>query len=525
VKHRKTKERIAAIFLMMFIGCFFTACMQAESGVIAKQGDKVTAPPESVVEKYDLDAFYKKYLDANGIAITSSEKVADEALYEVRYLISKALAHRPDIWQSMAEGGTRIIIISAEEEVSQIPEYYIEDEEKAAYQNRRVRGYGTPALTSCGEENLLNYSGDRYTGENIFLHEFAHCIDSHLNGIDSSFRKKLNALYEDARKRGLWENTYAASNAAEYWAEGVQDWWDCNKEGRGGEVDGIHNHVNTREELQEYDPNLAALIEETLGKDQWRYSRYIDRNKEYVKEHKSKYEAEAVAGSDKKNPASDYLQRLSAKTRQLESYQCKIDYLFEQPLFESKSLRKGKLYYQEQKDKSLLRINFETLKEDDGAPRDYKDEYIFDGRWLTHIDYQTEQVKRYEQAEEGEQIDAFELVRQSFPIIGFTKVEELEQDFEIKFIEQKSTKAGDFVQLNLKPKPESQYAEDYVSIDFWIDIQIDLPSKIAAVNTEKDIYTIEFVKAVINKAIDKKVFEYKIPEDFTVEIDKLGDEK
>jgi len=226
----------------------------------------------------------------------------------------------------------------------------------------------------------------------------------------------------------------------------------------------------------------------------------------------------------KKNLASDYLQRLSVKTRQLESYQCRIDYLFEQPLFESKSLRKGNLYYQKKKDKSLLRINFETLKEDDDAPRDYKDEYIFDGRWLTHIDYQTEQVKRYEQAGEGEQIDAFELVRQSFPIIGFTKAEELEKDFEIKFVEQKSTKAGDFVQLKLKPKPESEYAEDYVSIDFWIDIEIDLPSKIEAVNTEKDLYTIEFLKPVINKTIDKKVFEYKIPKGFTVEINKLDDE-
>lgn len=231
----------------------------------------------------------------------------------------------------------------------------------------------------------------------------------------------------------------------------------------------------------------------------------------------------------KKNLASDYLQRLTAKTRGLESYRCRIDYLFEQPVFEMdnswpKSLRRGDLYYQKGIDKSLLRINFATLEEDDGTPRDYKDEYIFDGRWLTHIDYQTEQVKRYEQAEEGEQVDAFELVRRSFPIIGFNKAEELEKDFEIKFVEQKSTDAGDFAQLNLKPKPGSEYSEDYESIDFWIDTEVDLPSKIKAVNTEKDLYTIEFVKPVINKTIDKKIFEYKIPKGFSVEINKLDDE-
>lgn len=228
----------------------------------------------------------------------------------------------------------------------------------------------------------------------------------------------------------------------------------------------------------------------------------------------------------KKNLASDYLQRLSVKTRQLESYRCRISYLVVQTQFDgARTLQNGKFYYRKTNGRTQLRINFETLKEDDETPRDYKDEYIFDGRWLTHIDYQTEQVKRYEKTEEGEYIDAFELIRQSFPIIGFNKAEELEKDFAIKFVEQKSTKAGDFVQLNLKPRPESEYAEDYVSIDFWIDIEIDLPAKIAAVNTEKDVYTIEFVRPVINKTIDKTIFEYKIPKGFTVEINKLDDEK
>lgn len=227
----------------------------------------------------------------------------------------------------------------------------------------------------------------------------------------------------------------------------------------------------------------------------------------------------------KKKLTSDYLQKLSIATKKLESYQCGIDYLFEQPIFESKSLHKGYLYYQKGTDKSFLRINFQTLKEDDETPQQYKDEYIFDGRWLTHIDYQTEQVKRYEQAEEGEQIDAFELVRQHFPIIGFTKAEELEKDFEIKFVEQKSTKAGDFVQLILKPRAESDFAEDYVSIDFRIDTEIDLPSQIIATNTEKDIYTIEFIKPKVNKRVDNKVFKCIIPDGFAIETVTLEEKR
>jgi alpha-glucosidase len=242
--------------------------------------EQVIAPPESVIQKYRLDPFYKKYLNADGIAVTSSEKVADAALHEVHYLIRNALQNRQDILKYMSRGNTRIIVIGADEEVSKIPEYYISDPEKAARQNRRVRGYGGRFLISCGEENLLNYKGDRYVGENIFLHEFAHSIHSNMRKLDPNFQDTLDHLYSEAKKKGLWEKTYAGSNASEYWAEGLQDYWDCNRQSKGRQPDGVHNHVNTREELKEYDPELFAFIDETLKPMKWRHIRYIDRQKE-----------------------------------------------------------------------------------------------------------------------------------------------------------------------------------------------------------------------------------------------------
>ncbi|MBN2473042.1 MAG: hypothetical protein JXB62_00440 [Pirellulales bacterium] len=74
--------------------------------------------------------------------------------------------------------------------------------------------------------------------------------------------------------RGLWKGKYASSNRAEYWAEGVQSWYDTNREN-----DHDHNHVNTREELREYDPDLAALIAEKLGESLWRYQRPEERER------------------------------------------------------------------------------------------------------------------------------------------------------------------------------------------------------------------------------------------------------
>jgi len=208
------------------------------------------------------------------------------------------------------------------------------------------------------------------------------------------------------------------------------------------------------------------------------------------------------------------LKQLNQKTTKLKSYQCEIEYKFRQPLLESQTLRKGTLYYQRDDGKSALRINFQTLKQDDDEEQKYIEHYIFDGVWLTHIDYQIKEVKRYQQTEPNEPIDAFDLASQNFPIIGFSKTEDLKKQFEIKLVKQKKGKA----QLHLKVKADSIYKDDYMSIDFWIDRKLYLPAKIVAVSTEEDIYKIKLLKPKVNEKIDKKVFEVKTPKGFGEEI-------
>lgn len=59
---------------------------------------------------------------------------------------------------------------------------------------------------------------------------------------------------------------YASTNKAEYFAEGVQCWFDTNRT-----MDHDHNHIHTREQLKAYDPGLAKLCEEVLGDTEWRF--------------------------------------------------------------------------------------------------------------------------------------------------------------------------------------------------------------------------------------------------------------
>lgn len=76
--------------------------------------------------------------------------------------------------------------------------------------------------------------------------------------LDGGFNRRLERIYRKAKSRGLWKNTYAISNAVEYFAEGVQCWFNVNLEVSPG--NGIHNEINSRAELQAYDPLLFNLI-------------------------------------------------------------------------------------------------------------------------------------------------------------------------------------------------------------------------------------------------------------------------
>ena len=149
------------------------------------------------------------------------------------------------------------------------------------YWDARARGLGgskTEPVCSCAEENVLAFEGDPYATENILIHEFAHNI--HLRGmvnVDPTFDQRLEALYDSAMAAGLWAGKYASVNHAEYFAEGVQSWFDNNRP-----PDHDHNHVDTRKELKAYDPGLAAICKEVFGDTELVYTKPITRLRDHL---------------------------------------------------------------------------------------------------------------------------------------------------------------------------------------------------------------------------------------------------
>ncbi len=252
---------------------------------------KVERPPA----KLKAPAFYTKYISANGYPILASENVSDYALKEAAFLANQLLAHRPDIKRAMIASGSRMLIIAHDQYTTDLPEFAhfktykkfsvhfpaFVDFDPGDYWDARARGTGgskTDPYCTVAEENLLAYPGDPYATECILIHEFAHNI--HLRGLvnqDPTFDARLRKTYKAAMAKGLWKGKYASVNHHEYFAEGVQSWFDNNRP-----PDHDHNHVDTRAELIEYDPGLAKMCEEVFGKTEVKYTKPATRLKDHL---------------------------------------------------------------------------------------------------------------------------------------------------------------------------------------------------------------------------------------------------
>ncbi len=237
----------------------------------------VIPPPDfffEIVREDDREvarAFYRKYIDVQGMPVVSAEVVDDRALQRTHEIVTRMLAGRPDIINRMVSTRMYLIVMGRDQVYTDMPEY--RNHPNPAFQNERVRGTGGRP-TSFGEENILSLPLDRYDDESIGVHEFCHTIDSALGSMDPTWLERRGAVYRNAMEKGLWKLSYAASNPGEYWAEICQSYFDCNRVNNWN-----HGPIGTREQLKVYDPEGYELVRTTfnLSPDQdWRYT-YLQR--------------------------------------------------------------------------------------------------------------------------------------------------------------------------------------------------------------------------------------------------------
>ena len=268
----KIKFAMQVIIVVLFANLLPGGQVSTKSGDVS-ECPGVTAPPDSFFEKVresDRQAarqFYTKHIDVKGMPVAAAAEVADLALQRTYEIVTYMLAGRPDVLEAMVDRGMYLVIIGKDQVYTDLPEN--RNARNPDYLNERVRGTGGHP-TSFGEENLLSLPVDRYDDESIAVHEFCHTIDSTLSRIDPTWRDRKDAAYRNALSKGLYKDTYAIGNSAEYFCEIAQAYFDCNRVNNWN-----HGPIGRREQLKIYDPAGYELVRSTfnLGPHQdWRYS-------------------------------------------------------------------------------------------------------------------------------------------------------------------------------------------------------------------------------------------------------------
>ena len=236
---------------------------------------------------------------------------------------------------------------------------------------------------------------------------------------------------------------------------------------------------------------------------------------------------EAPCSQEKKQPANTpaiekILSEMNTATQKLNSCQTDISYLVIQDpeLLDSKTLQNGVLYFQKSEKESKLRIRFDDLKQDDFDPVKQTEEYLFDGVWLTRINYKLEQVDIVQQAPTDKPIGVFELINHNFPLIGFSDINDIQDDFDISL----APETGDPNEspcLLLNVKEDSEFKKDYSKVNIWVYKDLFLPEKVIAYTLQGDEYHIQFKYVNLNKKLENAVFEVETPANFRKNIQPL----
>jgi len=243
-----TKQRLGlsmASLILLLIHCALASDSPSTQGAIRN-----IDPPEK--------GFYSKLFDYDGIPIKAHKDVADEALIAARDRLAMMMDKLPNVRENLRAAHAELHIIGRNQVTSDLPENrHLKGRpfDGNLTVDQRTRGLGG-IPTSCGEENLLRLEKDRYRGRDICVHEFGHCIFG--SGVPRAVRDKFREQLKRSIEKGLWVDSYAATNPHEFFAE-LTMWYfgthgDLHMKGE--------KPKDGREGLRNYDPEAFALMDE-----------------------------------------------------------------------------------------------------------------------------------------------------------------------------------------------------------------------------------------------------------------------
>jgi hypothetical protein len=249
----------------------------------------ISAPPSSPMFK-SIDPWYTKFTWAREFTVIG-RGATDDAMLRANDIVRRMFAYRHDILKALIAEGAKLAVLGPNERVADLPEYQqLADKSKVDPTLRLLPYDPETKLLIVAQENILANPRDRYVGDCQVVRVLADAIyrvagrrpvipdyrgnqqyELRVTRLDTNFDQTITALFEKAKAASRWKGASASADKFAYWTAGVLAYFDAT--GQDGAPHDFPTVVNTREKLKEYDPELYALVHETMayeGKVDWR---------------------------------------------------------------------------------------------------------------------------------------------------------------------------------------------------------------------------------------------------------------
>ncbi len=253
---------------------------------------------------FKIDPYYTKFSWASEFHVLGRQ-ASDEAMLKANDTIARMFAYRHDILKALINDGVKLVVLGRNERLADLPQLKNTTDTNVDLTLRFLDYTPATKLLVVPEENVLGNPSDDFAGPCLIIREFAKAtyavcgtrpVDTNWDNrgrdvqqyelrvkrLDVAFDEKLKQICEAAMGKSMWKNTPAVQDRAAYWAEGVLAYFDANSPtgapikdtDRNGDFTASPHPITTRELLKAYDPDLWALVNETMAYDghvDWRY--------------------------------------------------------------------------------------------------------------------------------------------------------------------------------------------------------------------------------------------------------------
>ena len=228
---------------------------------------------EAAAEKERQEAFYNRYIDADGIAIIGNTCTPDAFFVAAKKIVLIMTSKHPELRKQLR--GLWYFDIRwdgfPKDEDCITPPLFPTN--PASF----VSGWCANALYTDDDGYMVGIGrcfatiGPHSPFMQTFVHEFAHALEARIYRLDNTFGRpttnpkvkgELHKAYETATANGTWEGAYASYSIHEYWAEMVERWFYIDD----GDPETYTTEFETYEDFKEKDPLAYALLDKWFPK-------------------------------------------------------------------------------------------------------------------------------------------------------------------------------------------------------------------------------------------------------------------